>query len=302
MQNRENESSQPVEMTELKSKNQELLYANKEIKRLKKLNKNLLIKIEQESIKRAKIENEKKIVDRIIIEQTKKVIMGQMIGNIAHQWKQPLNAIGSIQTSIQANLLLKGDIPKEKLLKSVKTSFEIIKYLSDTLDTFYQLLNTNEYGHSFDVIKIFDAIRKITEYTFANCNIALIYIFKLESGHSLKGDGNEFLQALMNIILNAKEALDNTKVDLPTITVNLYEDSKNCIITIADNGGGIKVNPIESIFDMSISTKERGSGLGLFMAKNIIEDRFGGSIKATNKNDGALFTVEISLAKDSDIF
>ncbi len=101
----------------------------------------------------------------------------------------------------------------------------------------------------------------------------------------------------MNVILNAKEALGNTKIESPTITVTVRDDKDNCIVTIADNAGGISIAPMDSIFDMSATTKEGSSGLGLFMTKNIIEGRFGGSIKAANKDGGAVFTIVVPLAK-----
>lgn len=247
-------------------------------------------------LKRQKCEEQNKRLYEIITKQSKKVVMGQIIGNIAHQWKQPLNAIGSIQTNMQAQLLYNGKIPKKKLLKSIQTSFDIIQYLSDTSNTFYQLLNKKESQESFDLLEQLEVVQKITEYTFANNNIELISTFAINSHHLLSGDGDEFLQALMNIILNAKEAFDNVEVASPKITFKIHERDDNCIITITDNAGGIKITPIEDIFNMDISTKKDSSGLGLFMTKDIIENRFRGSISVLCKEDTTEFTIEVPLA------
>jgi PAS domain S-box-containing protein len=238
---------------------------------------------------------------KILFLKSRYASMGETVGNIAHQWKQPLNAIGSIQNSIKASLLFKGEISNEKLLDSVEKSFKLLKHLGETIDTFYSFLSQrNNEESSFTVSDELEAIRKITEYSFQNSRIRLDFL--LDANPMIQGNPNEFTHALLNLILNAKDAFDNHECDAPAITVRVMEGDEICTITISDNAGGIRVEPIEMVFDLHISTKEEGSGLGLFMTKNIIEQRFGGTIGVENQNGGACFTITLPYAQYGEHF
>jgi two-component system, sensor histidine kinase LadS len=218
--------------------------------------------------------------------------VGEVIGNIAHQWKQPLNAIGAIHTSIKATLLYQGEIAKDKLLEAIDESFAILKYLSQTMDTFYAFLTqNNNLNSSFKVSIELDNIKKILKYTFDNCNIALVY--EIYADVVIQGNANEFSHAMINLILNAKDAFEDARTVSPTIIVSVKEVDNRCVITVSDNAGGITIEPIDAIFELNVSSKENGSGLGLYMTKNIIEKRFGGTIKVENLDGGAVFTMEI---------
>jgi len=163
--------------------------------------------------------------------------MGETVGNIAHQWKQPLNAIGSIQNSIKAALLFRGEISKEKLLSSVETSFKLIQHLAETIDTFYSFLSQhNSAEMNFIVADELEKVKKITEYSFQNSNILLH--FELEVNPTIAGNANEFTHAMLNIILNAKDAFDDSSISSPEITVHVSEGEERCVISICDNAGG----------------------------------------------------------------
>lgn len=238
---------------------------------------------------------------KILFLKSRYASMGETVGNIAHQWKQPLNAIGSIQNSIKASLIFQGEISKEKLLDSVDKSFKLLQHLGETIDTFYSFLSQrNNEEMSFAVADELEAIRKITEYSFENSRIRLNFI--LDANPMIQGNPNEFTHALLNLILNAKDAFDGCESDSPTITVHVRDGNDICTITISDNAGGIRVEPIDMVFDLHISTKEEGSGLGLFMTKNIIEKRFGGTIGVENKNGGACFTITLPYAEYGEYF
>lgn len=226
--------------------------------------------------------------------------MGQTIGNIAHQWKQPLSAIAAIQTNLKATLLFKGEVSEEKLMKSIDTSSELIGHLSKTIDTFYGFTSLNSNKKSFLIANVFDDIQKITEYSFENSNIKLL--FNLQENPTIEGNANEFTHAILNIILNAKDAFDTYSSDKPTITVCVTGVDDICTITVADNAGGICMEPINRIFDWHVSNKEHGSGLGLFITKSIIEEKFGGNITVKNKNGGACFNIELPYKDYMDDF
>jgi PAS domain S-box-containing protein len=241
---------------------------------------------------RTELNTKTKLQEQIVHLQSRYASIGQLTGNIAHQWKQPLNAIGSIQTSIKAALLYQENLSKEMLLESVDTSFILLEHLAETIDTFYCFLSqSNSNKTHFNIADELETIRKITEYSFYNSNIKLIY--ELHSNPIIHGNGNEFTHAMLNLILNAKDALDNFNPPQPAITVRIKDGEKNCAISVTDNAGGIQIEPIESIFESHISSKEKDSGVGLFMSKNIIEKRFGGTISVKNIQEGACFTITL---------
>lgn len=249
--------------------------------------------------KRALQDDEAK--SKILFLQSRYASMGETIGNIAHQWKQPLNAIGSIQNGIKAALIFQGEISKAKLLESVETSFKLLRHLAETIDTFYGFLaQRHNETKNFIIADELETIRKITEYSFENSGIKLV--FELEANPAIRGNPNEFTHALLNLILNARESLDEAETDAPLITVRVSGGEQTCIITVTDNGGGIRIDPVELIFSMHVTSKPNGSGLGLFMAKNIIEKRFGGTITAKNIDNGACLRVELPYAEYGEHF
>lgn len=224
--------------------------------------------------------------------QARYASVGEVTGNIAHQWKQPLIAMGAIQMNIKASLIFKGEIPNEKLLKSVETSFELLHHLSETIDTFYNFLTQQHNDDdTFMLADQLERTRKLTEYSFENSGITLL--FELHTNSEIQGNSNELTHAILNLILNAKEAFNDSQTDAPRITVQVMGEDGICIITVSDNAGGIRMIPIDRIFDWHISSKEHGSGVGLFMTKNIIENKFSGTITALNINGGAHFRIEI---------
>jgi PAS domain S-box-containing protein len=153
---------------------------------------------------------------------------------------------------------------------------------------------------SFFIADELEKVRKITEYSFENSHIKLN--FELDENPMIQGDPNEFTHAILNLILNAKDAFDDTTHDSAAITINVKGREKTCVITVSDNAGGIRLSPPEIVFDLHITTKAEGSGLGLFMTKNIIENRFGGTIAVENSNDGARFTIVLPYSQDVEHF
>jgi PAS domain S-box-containing protein len=248
-----------------------------------------------------RLRREGKEDSKVLFLNSRYASMGETVGNIAHQWKQPLNAIGAIQNSIKASLLFQGDISKDKLLYSVETSFKLLQHLAETIDTFYSFLSQqSNVTMSFNVADELEKVRKITEYSFENSHITLNY--ELEINPTIQGNANEFTHAMLNLILNAKDAFDTSSINLPTITVRVIGEENNSIITVSDNAGGIRLDPVDMVFDMHITTKESGSGLGLFMTKKIIEQRFGGTITVENRHDGAYFTIELPYSEYGEHF
>lgn len=226
--------------------------------------------------------------------QSKYTSIGRTIGNIAHQWKQPLNALGAILTHMKGTLVLEQKIKKRSLIQSVDMSFEILKHLSETIDTFYNfLLKPYTHASQFYIEEELTSIQKMLGFSFKNTGIELRFCVATNS--CIKGNPNEFIQCVLNIVLNAKDQFDTSLHAKASINIDVKEVNDTCVIMIEDNAGGITIYPIESIFSLNITSKQNSAGVGLFICKDIIENRFHGTIEAKNRDDGACFIISLPL-------
>jgi PAS domain S-box-containing protein len=239
------------------------------------------------------------IQEKMLFLQSRQASVGELVGNIAHQWREPLGEIGAIHTNLEATLLLKGSIPPEKLIHSIRESYKIIRHLSDTIDIFYRFFKHQKSDKKeFNLSKVMDNIQQMVHYTLNIENISVAYECKEEI--MVFGNRNEFANAILNIILNAKDILIERKIQKPLISIKITKCATGICITIEDNGTGIQQKPIDTIFKSGVSSKEQSIGIGLFIAKKIIEQRMGGDLSVTNSENGALFT--ISLPLDANTF
>lgn len=225
-----------------------------------------------------------RIKEQLMYQQSKQAALGELLMHIAHQWKQPLASLGSINTLCKAKLESSDEFTKKEYIKSIKKSEDIIMFMSETIETF-----KNFYKPSFDNKEFFIAdalidILSIIEGTFYFQDIK-IYITSHEKEH-VYGNINEFTQVVFAILNNAMEIFKARDVKKPEIRISI-EDKK---ISIEDNGGGIDEDIIDNIFTHSISTKG-SSGIGLYLSKVLIEKN-GGVITAANTQEGAVFTIE----------
>ena len=218
--------------------------------------------------------------ERLLNQQSKMAIMGEMIGNIAHQWKQPLSTISVVSSGIklqkELNCLNDGDI-----IIGMNQISDSVQYLSQTIDDFRNFFKPDKTKTTFTVLQVFKETIKLIKPQFINNNIELI---KNIDDRELYGYHNELLQVLINIFKNARDELvklDSNKKRF--IFINTYKDNSNYIIKIKDNAGGIPNDIIEKIFEPYFTTKDEdeGTGIGLYMSKQIING-MNGKIEAKN--------------------
>ncbi|PLY04597.1 MAG: hypothetical protein C0625_16135 [Arcobacter sp.] len=276
--------------------------AQNDIEKLKQLNQEL----EESNAKlQERVEEEVKQSQKkssIIYHQSKLVSMGEMIGNIAHQWRQPLSAISTAASGLSFNIEL-GNDNKDDTIKSLDKIVKTTQHLSQTIDDFRNFYKVDKNVKRFNLAKNILSSLGITEATLSenyiqlNCNLDdNIYIY---------GFDNELKQAILNIIQNAKDALIESIIseEERVIIIDLNQEKDFALIKIKDNAGGIDKSIISKVFDQNFTTKEKsgGTGIGLYMSKQIIEKHMLGSIEVFNdtfkyKNKtytGALFTIKI---------
>jgi PAS domain S-box-containing protein len=250
------------------------------------------MKLNEEELKQ-KIELEVKRnikTDRILVQQNKLASMGEMLGNIAHQWSQPLNNINLLLYFIRDNHKNFSELELEDSISSAKLQ---IDYMSQTIDDFRNFYQPTKEKMYFDIKKSIIQSAKIVESLFERAGIMLNV-----TGENIKIDNyeNEFAQVVVNILNNACDAkiIKSKTVNFKAeVTIEIRKVDEDIIISISNNCGQVKKEILEKMFEPYFTTKfeNQGTGIGLYMAKVIIEKNMHGRIEASNNNDGIDFII-----------
>ena len=260
---------------------------------LKQMNKELYKKVEIEMKK-----NEEK--HRISIQQSRMASMGEMLENIAHQWRQPLSTISVVASGIELKkeLNILNDEELDDALKHIKNATQ---YLSNTIEDFRNFFSKDKISSNINIRSTINKTIDLVSSTFAKEEITLVRNIQDINFASFE---NELIQVLMNILINAKDALEN-KQSQKLIIIKVKQHKNNIIITIKDNAGGINEDIIDKIFEPYFTTKHQfnGTGIGLYMSKLISEKHLDGEIIVKNVSfefnktlyQGALFKIILPL-------
>jgi len=260
----------------------------KKTKELQEVNKNLQ-KIVEEKVK--EVRNK----DKILMQQSKMAAMGEMIGAIAHQWRQPLN---SLALNIQMLEHLKDEMDEQQLKEFIQKNMQTIKFMSNTIDDFRNFFRKDKTKVIFDIKDTIEKTLNLQKAQLENRHIKLIT--NLENA-KVKGFKNEFMQVILNLISNARDVIEEKKIQNPVIEISSFVKDGYVYVTVKDNAGGIPDEIKDRIFEPYFTTKEegKGTGLGLYMSKEIIE-RMDGSIEVENEKDGAKFIIKLKEANESE--
>ena len=230
--------------------------------------------------------------DLMLIQQSRQAAMGEMINNIAHQWRQPLNNIGLIVQNLQSQYDA-GEMNAEQMSANVDTAMDVIAYMSRTIDDFRNFFRQDKERHAFDVNMM---VSHSLDFLLPSLKSSGINVECQEQPNIIaEGYPSEFMQVLLNILNNAKDVLLERKVANPLISISIFKENQRAVVTIRDNAGGISEDVLPKIFDPYFTTKEqgKGTGIGLYMSKTIIEKNIDGSLTAQNVNGGVEFRIEI---------
>lgn len=235
--------------------------------------------------------NEKKEKEEILIQQSKLALMGEMMNNIAHQWRQPLNNLSFINMDLQM-ATQNNDIETKYLNQIVKDSKEQIVFMSETLENFKGFYLPNRKKEEFKISTAIKNAINIIKASLEEKNIKLE--LQIIEDKTIKAYENEYSQVVLNILTNAKDALIQREIKNPFIKIILNKNKNNkSILSIEDNARGIDDKIINKIFDPYFTSKENNSGIGLYMSKIITESHLNGNIYINNTSYGACFTLEI---------
>ena len=235
--------------------------------------------------------SEVKHKDNLLMQKSKMASMGEMLENIAHQWRQPLSTISTAASGVQMQKEM-GILSDEFLNESLDVIVKSSKHLSKTIDDFRDFFKSNREYTTFYVNDVLKKTVELLSSKFKNKEIEIIKECENVEFHGIEG---ELIQAFMNIMTNSQDALESSGIERKLIFINVKQIDHDAVIKIKDNAGGIDENIIDQIFDPYFTTKHKaqGTGIGLYMTYEIIVKHLGGSIEALNQNfkyDGQNYT------------
>jgi signal transduction histidine kinase len=263
---------------------------------LKKLNAQLNKKIEIEIEK-----NEEK--NRILIQQSRMASMGEMLENIAHQWRQPLSTISVAASGMEVKKEF-NILSDDEFHESVNHIKNATAYLSNTIEDFRNFFSKEKELSKMNISNAIEKALELMGNTFMKNQINLIR--NIDKNIEILSLENELIQVLMNILVNAKDALQSISDMEKYLLINIYQQENDLIIRIQDNAGGIDENIIDKIFEPYFTTKHKsnGTGIGLYMSKLLVEKHLKGTLKVKNKeflymdkiHKGALFEIILPIS------
>jgi len=230
--------------------------------------------------------------EEMLIAQSRHAAMGEMISMIAHQWRQPISIISMEANNMIADIALES-VDMKKFEAHAESIIDKSQELSKTINDFKNFFRPENSSQEITIEDVFNDVFSVIGKSLHANNIEFIKDF--HSTKRISTFSRELMQAIINIVQNSKDAiLENTSKD-GLIKVGTYDKKDGVLIKIIDNGGGIKDNIIDNIFDPYFSTKNKknGTGIGLYMSKTIIEKHLNGKIIAYNNDDGACFEIEL---------
>lgn len=242
--------------------------------------------------------------ERMMIHQSRQAAMGEMLESIAHQWRQPLNIIGLATTNLETEYAL-GIMGEKEFNDKINIISTNINYMSDTIDDFRNFLNPKRKQSSFSPEKSIQEVLTIVHAQLHNNSI--VYSLHTDCNPVFYGVENEFKQVMLVLLNNSKDALKTLigkkLIHEGLVTISLECRENQAIVELCDNGGGIDSEIIDDIFNPYFTTKEssNGTGIGLYIAKNIIENRMKGKMMVRNTKAGCCFTIVLPLKKKEEI-
>jgi PAS domain S-box-containing protein len=238
---------------------------------------------------------ELKAQQNLLVEQSKSAAMGEMISMIAHQWRQPLQAVSILIQKLPLIKMIDGNISDEILENVISQVSSQVDYMSKTIDDFRDFFKPNKKKEEVYIKNVVEKSIDFLEYLFKLNSIKVNY--QNSSTSSLKIYLNEIVQVFVNLVKNSSDAMLEKNIENRLINIKSYEKNNYLFIEFEDNAGGIKNDVLSKIFDPYFSTKsnKNGTGLGLYMSKTIIEEHSGGNIDVYNTNFGAKFVIKLPL-------
>ncbi len=252
-------------------------------KELEDLNQNLEKRVEDEIEK-----NREK--EQLLVQKSKFIALGEMISNIAHQWRQPLSELSSILMFIKFKYSINA-LDEKTMDKKMLEADKVLEFMSHTIDDFRNFFMPKKEKEEFYLYDMIDSVMLIVSSSLTNSNIKVQV--EVDKKIKLKTYLNEYQQVVLNILNNAKDVLIERDVKNPLIKIKAYAEEDYVALFIEDNAGGINIAPLAKVFEPYFTTKSDGdgTGIGLYMSKIIVDKNMKGKLRVRNTNLGANFGI-----------
>ncbi|QWR76912.1 sensor histidine kinase [Candidatus Magnetomonas plexicatena] len=238
--------------------------------------------------------------EQMLMQQSKMASMGEMIGLIAHQWKQPLNAV-TLNVQDFKEAYIHGELDDKYISETVDSTMRQIEFMAKTIDDFRNFFIPSKRKVKFDVKSAIEELLSMFIHIYHRHDVDVTLTVQPDTLLLTEGYPNEFKQVVLNIMNNSKDAIKsrrNSDISISgVIEINIAnnEDKSKVIISLKDYGGGIADDVIDNIFEPYFTTKgTEGTGIGLYMSKTIIETNMGGSLTVHNVDGGAEFVISLA--------
>lgn len=243
----------------------------------------------QDEIDKAVEKNRKQ--EKLLMQQAKMAEIGSMLESIAHQWRQPLNILGLSMTRLNLSCALGGKGESGKVIEIAEAQIE---YMSQTIDDFRNFFKQDRSQISVNINALINDVEALLGPLLIRKKITVER--EIDPSIEVLVYPNELKQVLINLVNNAREAIEQRRGNERLIRIRCVTDERYCTISIEDTGGGIDASIIDKIFDPYFTTKfeSQGTGIGLYMAKTIIEKHFLGKLSVYNTSKGACFEIRLN--------
>ncbi|NWF66662.1 MAG: HAMP domain-containing histidine kinase, partial [Campylobacterales bacterium] len=249
------------------------------------------------------LQEEKEKQEKLLVQQSKMASMGEMIAAIAHQWKQPLNVLFLMSQDFE-ELDELGELDDDYKKTFIKKMQKQLEFMNDTIEDFRNFFRPSKEKIAFDVVMGIKNILHLLKTQFKSNSISVNLTIQENSNTMTFGYPNEFKQVVLNLVNNAKDAYIGlresgllSKSEISNIDINIENINNFIYVHVQDYAGGIKQQVLDKLFEPYNSTKgEKGTGIGLTIAKTIIEN-MDGEISGKNENGGAKFTIKLKISE-----
>jgi C4-dicarboxylate-specific signal transduction histidine kinase len=252
---------------------------------LEEINRDLEAKVNEELEKSRK-------KDAVISKQQRLAYIGELLSNIAHHWRQPLNQLALMVQDLD-DAYKNDELDDIYCDSNIGEILEIVNYMSKTIDNFRDFFAPNEMETVFPLSKVVKDSVDIYEYQIKSGEIEIN--FSIDETVQVKGFPNELSRTIVSLLSNSKEAFDKRKIEAPRVNISVESDGENAILFLDDNGGGVEKDLEEKVFEPYITSKPptEGNGLGLFFCKMVVENQMGGKISLNNHQAGVRVTISL---------
>jgi signal transduction histidine kinase len=269
-----------------------IIYKNRQLDRMVRLRTDELEAFNQklqDEITKAVEKN--RTHEKILMQQAKMAEIGSMVESIAHQWRQPLNILGLSMTKLNLSCPIGSGEDTAQIINIVEQQ---ISYMSQTIDDFRNFFKQDRVRSRINIVQLIGEVEALLGPLLIRKKIILIR--NIDPAISVMVYPNELKQVVINIVNNAREAIEQQKIESGEIHVSCENNERFCTLSIEDSGGGVPLHIMNKIFDPYFTTKfeSQGTGIGLYMAKMIVERHFFGKLSVHNTFRGACFEIRLN--------